>query len=326
MDNSNHILNQILKDEKKEEKPTLIEFVNRTYEAYINTLNNEKENTYLNQEDPRSGGKIEYLHPNEIGLRFENKSIFFGNCKRNLFFKLTGAIKSDTQLSEVEAIERNNLVKEQWKRKFEFLGLLEQEEEKNIEVSFKKLGDIKIHTTSDGIIKDFVAGRESTLLIKPLNDSAFVIKDKVFSEKGSPMWEHIAEAAILMFAHKRQVKLLYVGKNNSETYKEYQIGSEGGFITINGEIRTDIPARNMYKEFDAIVCMFNENLIPPRDYPRPRSLSPEEINEYVKYGTISGYRDENEYLNGKEYEAFRCTVCKYKTLCNSISDGWLNKE
>lgn len=324
MQNSNHILNQIMRDEKKEDKPKFIDFVNRTYEAYINTLNNEKEKTYLNQEDPRAGKEITYLYPNEIGLRFENKAIYFGNCKRNLFFKLTGAIKSDTTLGEVETIERNELVKEQWKRKFKFLDLLNEEKEEAVD--FKKLQGIKIHTTSDGVIKDFVEGRESTLLIKPLNDSAFVIKDKVFSDKGYPMWEHIAEAVILMFSHQRQVKLLYVGKNNSEMYKEYQIGSESGFITINGEVRTDIPARHMYKEFDAINCMFKEGLIPPRDYPRARSLSPDEVNEYIKYSVISGYRDEGEYLNGKEFEAFRCTVCKYKTLCNSISDGWVSKD
>lgn len=322
MERSNHILNQMMKDEKKEDKPGFIEFVNKTYEAYINTLNNETEKTYLNQEDPRAGKPVEILHANEIGVRFEDKFIFFGNCKRNLFFKLTGAYKSDTPISEVETIERNELIKDQWKRKLKFLDLLVDEEPVNAE--FKKLEDIKIEAKTDGKVLDFVEKRESTLIIKPVNDSAFVIKDKVFSDKGMPMWEHIAEAIVVVFSLKRQVKLLYVGKNNSEMYKEFQIGSQDGFLTINGEIRTDIPIRHIYKEFEAITCMFKENLIPPRDYIRARNLSVEEVNTLVKYGAITGYRDENEYLNGKIYEPFRCQICKYKTLCDSIADGWVS--
>lgn len=327
MNESTHILNQIMMDEKKEDKPlSSVEFANKAYEAYLNTLNNEDEKKYLNNEDERVGKPIETLYPNEFGFKVLNLPIaFFGNCKRNLFFKLTGAFKEDTKISEIESIERIMLMKEQWRRKFKFLDLLKDEEK--AKAKFKFLGDqITIETNDEGKFTDYVEQKDFTLMIKPINDSAFTLKDKVLSEKGTIMWEHLAEVIVTMFSKSRAVKLLYVGKNNSDVYKEYNIGSKNGFLTINNEIIKDIVISKINKEYEAIKVMFSENLIPPRDYIRPRSLEINEIEVLNDLGVIMNNKDEREYIAGKIYTPFRCTICKYKSICDTLPDGWVNRE
>lgn len=325
MQESNHILNQMIKDENNENKPKLFEFINTLYKTYLNTLNNEKEHKYLNVEDERVilDSENKYIYANELGMVING--MHFGNCKRSLYFKLTGAIKNDTEVCDIESIERNVLIKDQWIKKIKFADLYKEIEEK--EFSHDELGPIKLHSSGDGIIMDYIQEKESVLLIKPVNDTAFSVKERVFHpKKGNPlpMVEHLPEVIALLLIHKKPVKLVYVGKNRADEYSEFQIGVKDGILVINGEKYDKVELRKIYVELKNIQIMFTENLIPPRDYMRTRPLTTEEILALTSNGIITNYYEENDLMGGKPYTPFRCSVCKYKTICDSLSDGWVN--
>ncbi|MGL6099769.1 MAG: hypothetical protein ACRC0G_09100, partial [Fusobacteriaceae bacterium] len=228
MRNENNIINQITNDEKAESKKNFLEAINEVYDVYLGTLNNE-ENGYMNNEDERVGSKIEVVYPSEIGIKLNNNNLlYFGACKRQLFLKLKGAYRDEPKsFDEIASIERNELVKQQWVKKFKICGVYKEQE--NDYSTFKALGDIKLSNKSDGIVYDYQEDAEVVLLIKPIEYN-FITKVSVFSESGKPMFDHIGEAVALGVSNKKKVKLLYVSKNNPKESKDFNIGANGGVV------------------------------------------------------------------------------------------------
>ncbi|MGL5768115.1 MAG: hypothetical protein ACRCX8_20980 [Sarcina sp.] len=319
MKEHNNIINKIINDEKAETKVQYMDAINRLYDTYLGTLNNEDKG-YMNNEDERACAPIELIYPSEIGIKLEdNNLLYFGTCKRSLFFKLTGTIKDeDKNFDEIASIERIELIKKQWIRKFKLASLYREYEHK--EAEYKTLGNIKLAAICDGYVYDYALDNEMALLIKPIEHN-FITKESVFGEKGQPMLEHLGEAISVALANRQQVKLLYVGKNKAAEFKEFNIGSNAGVITVNGE-KKNIFIKDIYNEFAIISKMFEKGYVPPRDYGRPGVLSQEQVNKLKQYGAIQE-KDAWKYLNGKEmYRPFRCTICKYKSKCDAISDDW----
>lgn len=320
MRQDNNLINKIINDEKAEVKVSFMEAINKLYDTYLGTLNNE-EKGYMNNEDERACAPVKLLYPSEVGIKLESNSLlYFGTCKRSLFFKLTGAIKdNDKDFDEIASIEKIELIKQQWIRKFQLADVWREHEHKESE--YKTLETIRLATTCDGYVYDYALNNELALLVKPIEHN-FITKDSVFGENGQPMLEHLGEAISVALANKQQVKLLYVGKNKSAEYKEFNIGSDAGVITVNG-VKKEMYIKDIYGEFAHISKMFELNYIPPRDYGRPGILSQDQVNKLKQYGAIQE-KDAWKYLNGKEmYRPFRCTICKYKSKCDSLSDDWI---
>ena len=316
----NNIINKIINDEKSEVKRSFMDTVNFFYDEYLGTLNNE-EKGYYNNEDERACAPIELIYPSEIGIRIKNDPLlYFGTCKRSLFFKLKSIIKDENKdFDEVASIERIEFIKKQWIKKFKLANIYKPYE--HIESEYKNLGDIKLAGTCDGYVYDYELDAEMALIIKPIEHN-FITKDEVFGENGYPMVEHIGEAISVALANKQRVKLLYVGKNKAKEFKEYNIGSDSGVIVINGIKREELNIKAIFSEFNVIKTMFELDKIPPRDYGRPGVLSQNQVDELKKYKAIQE-RDAWKYLNGKEmYRPFRCEICKYKSKCNALSDDW----
>ncbi|MGL4988772.1 MAG: hypothetical protein ACRC5F_05980, partial [Cetobacterium sp.] len=163
---------------------------------------------------------------------------------------------------------------------------------------------------------------EMALVIKPI-DHNFITKETVFGPKGDLMPEHLGEALSVAMVNKKQVKLLYVGKNKAKECREFNIGAKAGVVIVNDVERPEINLANVLNEFSDIYKMFESNTIPPRDYGRPGFLNQEQVDVLKKYKVIQE-KDAWKYLNGKEmYKPFRCEVCKYKSTCESIGDLWV---
>ncbi|MGL5718399.1 MAG: hypothetical protein ACRCX2_35675 [Paraclostridium sp.] len=323
MVNENNIINQIQKE--AEVKKSVTDYVNELYNTYINTINNS-DLKYYNVEDERVLDDVKILSTSEIGIDLSGeKLLHIGNCKRNLFFKLTGAIMLDKDVSEIEVLERNMLIKEQWVKKFAFAKVLVTPDDDVIE---KELRGVKFKSSCDGHIKDYINEKVFTLMIKPVNDSAFAVKDRLwpnFGGKPEPLNEHLSEAATLMIYYKKPVKILYVGKNNASLTKEFNIGIQEGSLSIDGEKNEDFNMNLLLKEIDDVKKMLTEDMIPPRDYIAPRQLNIDEIHQLKRRNMIIS-REEQELRNGKEYENFHCKSCKYRELCQAIGEGWVKKN
>lgn len=318
-----HFLKQIYEDEKIVEKKKQMQYIQDFTKMYYATLNNEVgEKSYLNNEDIRTLNGIVFIRTNEIGTNLSNPAIRIGGCKRELYFKLNGAIKEDREVSEIEAIERNDFIKKQWLNKLDHFKVLGEYSDWN---EIKEIFGVPFMTNEKHYIIDYQNGKEYTLLIKPVNDTAFSVRDVVFPTNPSmipqPMLLHLVEAVVLMFFYKQPVKLLYVGKNNSELYQEFNLGSKSGILTINGVQFDDFRINNLKIEVENIMNIVKGDKVPPRDFYINQILSPEVINKLYDLKIIND-RTLRELLSGKSYTEFKCSVCKYKTICESIGDGW----
>jgi hypothetical protein len=320
--NENHVFNQMNKDEKVETKRTFAESINELYKLRINTLNNE-EKAYENVEDPRVLDEKKSIYASEIGYNLNsNPLLHIGHCKRALYLRLTGAIGKDREVGELESIARNMFVKTQWLEKIEFAQLNCESDSENDSFA-RDIRGLNIMTTNECFVKDYSNNRIFALLIKPVNDTAFSIRDRLWSDKykPQPLNEHLAEVATLLIYYKKPVKILYVGKNNPEMVREFNFGVSNGNLTVNGELVEGFRMADLFTQIDDIKLAFTSNMIPPRDYIRPRLLNITEIGELIKNGIINK-REGEELANGKEYENFHCSSCKYREICNSIDDNW----
>ncbi|MGL6131670.1 MAG: hypothetical protein ACRCZ9_08680 [Fusobacteriaceae bacterium] len=320
MRNDNNIINQMVNDDKQENRTSFMASINKVYDTYLGSLNNETE-SFKNNEDERAGGVIEYIYPSEIGLSLgETGMLYFGTCKRSLFLKLAGAFRDNQKdFDEIATIERINLIKKQWIEKFKVCGNFKKHEDSLVE--FKALGEIKISNHCDGVVYDYELDTEMMLLIKPIEHN-FITKDSVFSENGTPMYDHLSEAIAVAMANRKQVKILYVGKNKAKEYKEYNIGSKAGVITINGVERVDINITNVLSQFSKIKTMLESNMVPPRDYGKPGFINQQQLEELKKYNVIRE-QESWKYLNNKEmYTPFRCSYCNYQKTCNAMPEDW----
>lgn len=322
MISENSIIKQIFEDKNIIDHKTVIEYVQDLMKTYYSTLNNEEgEKAYLNNEDFRILTGPTYLRPNEIGMILSNPKIRVGGCKRELFLKINGAIKEDKELSEIETIERNNLVKQQWLDKFEFckiLGTYEDSEEQIV-------SNTTFRSFENKYMIDYKKNRQYTLLIKPLNDTAFSVRDIVWPSNNlinpKMMYIHLPEVAVLMYYYKAPVKLIYVGKNNTELFQEFNIGAKQDKITVNGVPLEFTSLTALKTEIENTRDIIAGNRIPPRDFHIEQILDRETIDEMVDLNIINS-RTASGLYQGKPYTDFKCQSCKYYNLCQTIGEGW----
>lgn len=325
----NHIFNQINSDENIEVKQTLIEHVKTLYNKYINTLNNE-EKEYLNVEDERTRMKKKYLYSSEIGVNINsNKLLRIGACSREVYFKMTGAYGKEREFSEIDTTERNELVKEQWKNKLKLSAIFKEKEN----IVSGELNGINIRLNFDGYIIDPLnENKEYILLIKPINDTAFSVRDEIWPKYGNPKPNnfHLAEVSSLLAILKKPVMLLYVGKNNTAMTQEFLFGLKNGLIkykigedeiTTNLSVVESLTSINIFK-----TAFLEENLIPPRSYQKSKELSSDEISLLIENRIINSKKGNELSRSNAEYVNFKCESCKYSKICNEINEEWVNRD
>lgn len=322
MDFKNNIIYQMIEYDKTNENLVkgMFDYIQDVNKIRFNTLNNEIEKPYLNNEDPRTIEETKIIKTNEIGMNLKKEPLLrIGGCIRELYFKITGTISEDRQLSEIESIERNELIKKQWIDKIRYTGLTIEEEHKIL-----NYGSVKFKSTEDLIIYDPIEDREYGLLIKPVNDTATTVRNQIWNNYNSqPMDIHIPEICLNMFILKRPVKVLYVGKNNSEMIKEFNFGVDSNMLTLNKEkYFKNINIYDVVEDMKNIDHAIEKSLIPPRSFLK-KELDREEVDLLYDNKFIN-YMDCDRYLNGEVYESFRCKSCRYNQLCNSLNTGWVN--
>lgn len=318
----NNIIQQIFEDKNVIDHKTTIEYVQDLMKTYYSTLNNEEgEKAYLNNEDFRVLTGPTYLRPNEVGMVLSNPKIRVGGCKRELYLKVHGAAKEDKDLSEIETIERNNFIKEQWLNKFEFckiIGEHENDEEKMIfSTTFKSY--------EKNYIMDYKKDKKYTLLIKPVNDTTYSVRDTIWPSNPminpKMMYIHLPEAVVLMYYYKAPVKIIYVGKNNTEMFQEFNIGTKSDKVTVNGVPLEFTSISAFVTEIENTRDILKGNKIPPRDFNIEQVLDAQTINEMLDLNIINN-RTANGLLRGDLYTDFQCNSCKYFNLCKTIGAGW----
>lgn len=317
----NNIIKQMIEYDKVNENPIkgMFDYIQDVNKIRFNSLNNEIEKAYLNNEDPRTIEETKIIKANEIGLNLNKEPLLrFGSCLRELYFKITGAIAEDRQLSEIEGIERNELVKQQWIDKIKY-SRLSREEHKILNYA-----TVKFESTVDLIIYDPIEDKEYGLLIKPVNDTATTVRNKIWNNRNpQPMEIHIPEICLNMFILKMPVKVLYVGKNNSEMIKEFNFGVNKNMLTVNKkEYEKKINIYGVVEDMKNIDYAIEKSLIPPRSFVKGE-LTREEVDLLFDNDMINNI-ESNRYLNGETYENFRCRSCRYNQLCNSLNTGWIN--
>lgn len=310
----NHIISQMFNDESVTEKKTLPEYINDIYKIYINTINNEeysdKQLQYLQEKN---------ISTSEVGIKINgNKLLHIGACKRHIYLKYTGAIGNEKEVDEVEGIERNKLTKDQWLRKFEFLKLILDDSVKE-----GKIQKQNMHSTNDCVFMDPIEMKEYVLIVKPVNDTAYANRDKIWPKSGTPipLSLHIPEALALVLLFRKPVLMLYVGKNDTKLSREFVFGLKESVLTINGEKDLKFEHPFLLNEINDLVYAFENNKIPPRDYEAPKVLSQEEIDIFVEHSMINK-KDVYKYANGELYQNFMCKSCKYSNICEAIGPGW----
>lgn len=320
----NNIITQMIEYDKANENPVkgMFDYIQEVNKIRFNSLNNEKDKPYLNNEDSRTEEEVKIIKANEIGINLRKEPLLrFGSCLRELYFKVTGAIAEDRQLSEIESIERNELVRSQWIDKIQYTGLAEKNEHKIL-----NYGTVKFESTEDLIIYDPIEDKNYGLLIKPVNDTATTVRNKIWSNwNPQPMEIHIPEICLNMFILKMPVKVLYVGKNNSEMVKEFNFGVNKNVLTINKkEHEKKINIYDVVEDMKNIDHAIEKGLIPPRSFVKAE-LTREEVDLLLDNDLIM-IKESNRYLNGETYEHFRCRSCRYNKLCNSLNTGWVSNE
>lgn len=317
----NNIITQMIEYDKENENTVkgIFDYIQDVNKIRFNALNNEIDKPYLNNEDPRTIKETKIIKANEIGLNLNKEPLLrFGSCLRELYFKITGAIAEDRQLSEIEGIERNELVKQQWIDKIKYSGLSREEHK------ILNYATVKFESTVDLIIYDPIEDKEYGLLIKPVNDTATTVRNKIWNNRNpQPMEIHIPEICLNMFILKMPVKVLYVGKNNSEMIKEFNFGVNKNMLTVNKkEYEKKINIYGVVEDMKNIDYAIEKSLIPPRSFVKGE-LTREEVDLLFDNDMINNV-ESNRYLNGETYENFRCRSCRYNQLCNSLNTGWIN--
>lgn len=321
----NNILTQIYNDPKNLEPKELFEYVQDLYTEYINSINNEiGENSYKNAEDSRMLDEEKILKANEFGMSISNNELFrTGSCIRKVYFQLNGAIGENRKIDDVEIEERNKLIIEQWLRKLEFLKILAKPEHK-----VASENGLRIQSTENGFIYDARKGMTYALLIKPVNDTAFSIRDRLFPSfpnmKPDILNSHVPEIIVNMLILKQPVKILYVGKNNPSLVREFDCGISNRLLTVNGEIKENINVLSVCEDIKQLNYALEEKVIPPRKYKEYTGISQEETADLLNLNFINK-REMTEILNGKPYLNFYCSSCRYKNICNSISEDWFKE-
>lgn len=316
-----NILTQIYNDPKNEKPKGLFEYVKIFCDQYVNTINNEiNESKYKNAEDERTLDEEKIFKTSEFGLCIDNNELYrVGPCIRKLYFQLTGTIGLPREIEEIETHERNQLVIKQWLNKLDFLKIIKEPEHKIIEQY-----NIKIQSTENAFIYDAKKNNTYALMIKPVNDTAYSIRDKVFPNfpniKPQILNSHIAEVILNMIILKQPVKLLYVGKNQSGMVQEFNIGISKQKLVINGEIKENIDVTSIFKDIGEISHAFLNKIIPPKKF-NEYIVKQEEAAELFDMGFINK-KELQEILNGKPYKNFYCNSCRYREICNSISKDW----
>lgn len=322
----NNIITQIYNDPKNTEPKELFEYVKELYEKYINSINNEiGENQYKNAEDSRILDNEIIFKANEFGFCINNDELLrVGSCIRKLYFQLTGAIGEPRKVQELEVHERNKLIIDQWIKKLDFLKIIEKPEHKVITQA-----GIKIETTENAFIYDARKNTTFALIIKPINDTAFSIRDIIFPTfsniKPQILNTHIPEIILNMLILKQPVKLLYVGKNNPEMIKEFDCGITRKKLVVNGEVKEEIDVTYIFEEIKQIAYALLEKVVPPRKYKEYKALNKKQISDLFELKFINK-KEMTEILNGDSYINFYCKDCRYRNICNAISEDWVKIE
>lgn len=320
-----NIVNQMLKEDKEKElEMNYFERINFIYNKYLNTLNNETRQ-YLNMEDERVGMKNNiYIKTDEFGINIHDSDYLrIGGCERETYFKIYNFEKEAKTFKEVESIERDELIKEQWLRKLKLAGVVTEVEQGPL----KSINGIRIKSSIDTFILNFEKNNIVGLLIKPVNDTAKSIRNQLWSDydnvKPMPLKVHLPEVLSLIIFYKMPIKLLYVGKNNSELIRSFTFGVKDKNLTVDGEIVEGITTDGISKSLGIFRKAFTEKKVPPRGYARPIILNPTEIGNLVKEKLINKI-EADKLVKGQEFEPFRCASCKYRKICNSLKDDFVS--
>lgn len=311
----NNIINQIHNDEYSTIKyNSVIDYAQFINKIRYNTLNNEDgENSFFNREDVRTITEEEYLTPNEMSMIIDNnKYLRVGACNRQTALKIFGAISEDKEINVFETIERNNLIKKQWEDKFSYCNLLEKLPEPEI----KNIFGVKIKSFEKYLIKDAVREKEYVLMIKPINDTSYIVKENIFTNR-EIMNIHIPEILINIFYFQKPVKLIYVGKNDTEIYIEHNIGIKDGYIVDNGIEYKDFNITSIIDNAIELQNLIKDKKIPEMSYFIDEPLNLQTVSLMLKNKIINN-KFANSLLNGENYNSFQCGDCKYRNLCIEI--------
>lgn len=320
--NEEHIINQRLKDEKLETKKNYFEEVNKIYNDYLNTLNNETKE-YLNMEDERVGSDNKFIKTNEVGLYIEKDPLLrIGACEREVFFKINGISAEGRNFKEIESIEKDELIKQQWLRKLKLAKVITDVEQGML----KEVGGIVLKSTIDCFIHNFKRNSPVGLLIKPVNDTAQAIRKQLWNDdpkiKSEPLKVHLPEVMALIVFYKIPIKILYVGKNNSELIKDFTFTIKEGCLVIDGEKKENLPLTGISESLGILKKAITEKISPPRAFVKPKVLSALEIGKLVKEKMISRF-EADKLAKSEIYEPYQCNYCRYKELCNSLGEGFI---
>lgn len=317
MKNENNIINQIIQDnikrkEKGEqvEEKTWLQLMQEIYNVYINTLNNESED-YKNIEDKKIYLGHIFKASDFSFCISELEELEIGHCMRETYFRYKNSYQDMITSKVSEDIEKNLLSKEQFIRKLKLIDIIDdyKHEVYNVE-------NLKIETTEDAFIYDYEKQKEYILLIKPVNDSVGIIRNKVWNKINPiPLTYHIPEIILNMYLIRKPLKVIYIGKNNSELYQEFNFGFQESCLSING---IKLEEYKLSYLLDKII-LFNKHIekdIVPRKIFTDKFLTNDEINNMNSYGLIEGF-EVNKLLNGQKYNNFQCNNCKYKSICEN---------
>lgn len=315
----NNLIHQMYNDENANIKfNNIIDYSQFINKIRFNNMNNEiGEKAFYNREDLRLITEEQYLTPNELGLNLYGKNILrIGSCNRQVALKIFGAISEDKEINIFENIERNNLVKKQWEDKLEYCNLLIKLPEPEI----KDVFGLKIKSYEKYLVKDVIREKEYVLMIKPINDTSYMIKETIFANN-EIMNVHVPEILINIFYFKKPVKLLYVGKNNTELYVEHNIGIKDGYIIDGGKEYPQYNITDLVNSSIELQNLIADKKIPNNDYFINKQLQVNEISEMIRNKIINN-KCGNSIMNGMEnYTSFQCSDCKYKNMCQELGDG-----
>lgn len=317
MKNENNIINQIIQDnikrkEKGEnvEEKSWLQLMQEIYNIYINTLNNESEE-YKNVENKKIYIDQIFKSSDFSFCISELEELEIGRCNRQTYFAYKNSYQ-DMIVSKIsEEIEKNELSKEQFIRKLKLIDIYEQPKNE-----LYNLENLKIETTEDGFIYDYEKDKEYLLLIKPVNDSVGIIKNKIWNKyKPIILNYHIPEIMLNMFLIRKPLKVIYIGKNNSELYQEFNCGFQESCLSVNGEKLENYNMNFLLEKIKLFGKHIEKDIIPRKIF-TDINLTMDQINNMHSNNLIEDF-EINKLLNGEIYKNFQCNNCKYKTICTS---------
>lgn len=321
-----HVFRQIKEDAEKNGyvfDRNVFEMCDELFTLKINTQNNEDE-LWKNCEDERVGHE-KFIYGNEVGLYITERLkdlLYFGQCKRALDFKINGTKGTIRDLFLYEEHERNLFLKKQFVNKLYNAAIARSAE---LEFNYNNL---IIKSSADCIIHDPLDGIEYAVIVKPINGSVNLNKDKLWPKNSfhaKPLNVHLGEVFTELFIHKKKVKLIYTDKNNSANIKVFTFGLKNGNLYFDEEKFLPFSVRELCESLDEIKRCLDSNKIPARSYRKKCNLNIDEIESLVKNDIINTYTA-NEISNGLEYEHFMCKNCQYKFICDGISTNEVNRR